>query len=264
MRGNASSSPFILNPPSICPQFARKATTQQQIETALRRGFTASSTCGIGSGAAVLLDTVPLLRHVLCPQLRSVSLQLLSPKERADLRHTVDVMVDLGLIYVQTKSADGTYQYQMEPNINMLGAFEVLGSSMQTQHVSYTGRQIIAREVELEKMRRVVPKERPEATAAAKKTGGSGTRNAATTTKEIAAKPVPNHLRTLPKALAVPRSRLKETITKDFFGRLSTKQTAVTVQEGGTDVIVKSPIWYRYKEGCNNAVRKDVTIASLL
>lgn len=53
-------------------------------------------------------------------------------------------------------------------------------------------------------------------------------------------------------------------MTKDFFGRVSSKQTCITVQEGGTDVIVKSPIWYRYKEGCNNAVRKDVTIGQLL
>lgn len=53
-------------------------------------------------------------------------------------------------------------------------------------------------------------------------------------------------------------------VTKDFFGRMSSKQTSITVQEGGTDVIVKSPIWYRYKEGFNNAVRKDLTILNLL
>lgn len=33
---------------------------------------------------------------------------------------------------------------------------------------------------------------------------------------------------------------------------------------GGTDTIVKSPIWYRYKEGFNNAVRKDVTLIDLM
>lgn len=30
------------------------------------------------------------------------------------------------------------------------------------------------------------------------------------------------------------------------------------------DVIVKSPIWYRYKEGFNNAVRKDVLLSDLV
>lgn len=33
---------------------------------------------------------------------------------------------------------------------------------------------------------------------------------------------------------------------------------------GGTDAIIKSSIWYKYKEGFNNAVRKDVTINNLL
>lgn len=53
-------------------------------------------------------------------------------------------------------------------------------------------------------------------------------------------------------------------MTKDFFGRITEKRIALPVQEGGRDQIVKSPIWYRYKEGYNNAVRKDLTLQSLL
>ncbi|ETN63019.1 hypothetical protein AND_005281 [Anopheles darlingi] len=53
-------------------------------------------------------------------------------------------------------------------------------------------------------------------------------------------------------------------VSKDFFGRISTKETALLVKDGGTDAIVKSPIWYRYKEGFNNAVRKDVTLQDLM
>lgn len=47
-----------------------------------------------------------------------------SHRERADLAHTVDVMVDLGLTYSQTKNPDGTYQYQIEPDINHLCNFK--------------------------------------------------------------------------------------------------------------------------------------------
>lgn len=61
-------------------QFARKAQRHRQIETAMRASMAAGRSRGIGDGAAVLLDTLPLVRHVLCPQLRSVSLQLLSPR----------------------------------------------------------------------------------------------------------------------------------------------------------------------------------------
>lgn len=45
-------------------------------------------------------------------------------RERADLQHTVQVMADLGLTYVQTKNADGTYQYQVEPDISYLFNFK--------------------------------------------------------------------------------------------------------------------------------------------
>lgn len=45
-------------------------------------------------------------------------------RERSDLQHTVQVMADLGLTYVQTKNADGTYQYQVEPDISYLFNFK--------------------------------------------------------------------------------------------------------------------------------------------
>lgn len=48
---------------------------------------------------------------------------LQSHREQADLAHTVDVMVDLGLTYAQTKNPDGTYQYQIDPDINFLCNF---------------------------------------------------------------------------------------------------------------------------------------------
>lgn len=45
-------------------------------------------------------------------------------RERADLRHSVEVMADLGLVYVQSKAADGTYQYRMEPDIDIICHFD--------------------------------------------------------------------------------------------------------------------------------------------
>lgn len=53
-------------------------------------------------------------------------------------------------------------------------------------------------------------------------------------------------------------------MVKDFFGRTSVRMEPLSVHEGGTDVVVKSPIWYRFKEGYNNAVRRDITIAELM
>lgn len=45
-------------------------------------------------------------------------------RERSDLKHAVDVMVDLGLTYIQIKSQDGTFQYRLEPDIEILCNFE--------------------------------------------------------------------------------------------------------------------------------------------
>lgn len=63
----------------ILLQFSQKANIQRLIQSSLRKGLCAT-TRGIGDGQAIIIDTIPLLRKILCPSLRSVSLQLLSPK----------------------------------------------------------------------------------------------------------------------------------------------------------------------------------------
>lgn len=77
---------IINNFPSHCGQFylfpfqfTQKANVHKAIESALKKGFTAT-TRGVGDGPCVLLDTVSLLRKVISPSLRTVSVELLSPK----------------------------------------------------------------------------------------------------------------------------------------------------------------------------------------
>uniref|UniRef100_A0A1S4KHE3 Uncharacterized protein n=2 Tax=Culex quinquefasciatus TaxID=7176 RepID=A0A1S4KHE3_CULQU len=134
-------------------KFNRTVNLEDLILTGLRKGLSAHLK-GIGEGPTVLLDTVPLLKRVISPSLRSVSLQLLTPKEKSDLTHTVEVMADFGLNYIQLKSAEGTYQYQLDPDLEQLGQFQ----GVSPQNLSYFGKQIVAREVELEQMRRAQPK----------------------------------------------------------------------------------------------------------
>ncbi|CAD7079095.1 unnamed protein product, partial [Hermetia illucens] len=165
----------------------QKTTTQRMIFHALRRGIS-PGVMGIGSGHAILLDTVSLMKRVLSPNLRSVSLQLLTPKERYDLTHTVEAMADLGLVFTQTKVADGTYQYQLEPDLDALCQFPgYLGITL-----SYFGRQLIAREVELEIMRRSAPK-----AEMAKKSEPSKKIVEKKKKEETSPQGLPNHLQTL-------------------------------------------------------------------
>ncbi|KAH8240882.1 hypothetical protein KR026_006667 [Drosophila bipectinata] len=230
-------------------EFQQKSTNQRNIFQALRKGVTTSA-LGVGQGKILLLDTVPMLKRILSPQLRSVAVQLLSVKEQHDLRHTIEVMVDLGLTFVQVKSLEGHYVFQTEPDLDALSVFP--GYPGLT--LPYFSRQLIAREVDLERIRRAAPK------------GGEPSKKAPASKKKSAQ--LPNHLQTLkpkPISAANAHSAPKQQLTKDFFGRITHKAASTTkADEAKTDAIVKSPIWYRYKEGFNNAVRKDVHLHELL
>lgn len=124
-------------------------------------------------------------------------------REKSDLTHTVEVMADFGLNYIQLKSTDGTYAYQLDPDIEQLGHFTGFGS----QHLNYFGKQLVAREVELERMRRAQPKaanKGPSATLTEIKEGPSGPKKnkKAEPRKESTAQ-LPNHLQTLkPKQIS--------------------------------------------------------------
>lgn len=101
---------------------SQKITALKMILIALRKGI--NPMCkGIGEGVTFLLDTAPFVKRVICPSLRPVSLQLLSLKEKTDLCHTVGIMADLSLKYIQLKTADGSYQYQIEPDIQHISHF---------------------------------------------------------------------------------------------------------------------------------------------
>ncbi|XP_030384049.1 chromosome transmission fidelity protein 18 homolog [Scaptodrosophila lebanonensis] len=234
-------------------EFNQKSTNQRNIFQAFRKSITTAAQ-GIGQGSVLLMDTVPLVRRIISPQLRSVAVQLLSQKEQYDLRHTIQVMVDLGLTFVQVKSVEGHYVFQTEPDLDALSAFPGFPGIT----LPYFSRQLIAREVDLERIRRAAPKSNDFDPIAPTTTSSQPA------TKKTSPH-LPNHLRTLkPKQISATNAP-KQQLTKDFFGRVQHKSTASSkIEEAKTDAIVKSPIWYRYKEGFNNAVRKDVHLHELL
>uniref|UniRef100_A0A182SHQ7 Uncharacterized protein n=1 Tax=Anopheles maculatus TaxID=74869 RepID=A0A182SHQ7_9DIPT len=214
-----------INFPSKGYEHSQKLTSTKIILTGLRKGLSAHLK-GIGEGAAVLIDTIPMLKRVINPSLRSVSLQLLSQKEKSDLTHTVEVMADFGLNYIQLKTPEGTYQYQLNPDLDQLCSFSGTGGQSST----YFGKQIVAREVELEQMRRAQPKlleagENGRSAARSsssskvssskalsngghkentvpKETAGKGSRAASKSSPEL-----PNHLRTLKPKQIVQKTK---------------------------------------------------------
>lgn len=229
-------------------EYSQKVVLQKTVRAAFLKNISSNVRC-LGNGPSVLMDTISFIRHILSPSLRFVSLQLLTTKERHDLRHTVEVMVDLGLRYNQLRVADGTYQYQLEPDIRLMCQFTMLSRSVP---LTYFNMQLIAREVEVEAMRRSMPKKSTNADSNQKRVA----HNTAT--------PFDNHRKRLqPRAIPSNKKNITEVVSKDFFGRIRAKKVD-TGKQNSESGIAKTRIWYHYKEGFNNAVRKDVTMQKLM
>ncbi|KAK9505100.1 hypothetical protein O3M35_009241 [Rhynocoris fuscipes] len=60
-----------------------------------------------------------------------------------------------------------------------------------------------------------------------------------------------------------PLTRTKLKVQKDFFGRVVSASLKKETTKAKTDDIVKSDVWYHFKEGYNNAVRKNVLMSDL-
>lgn len=123
-------------------------------------------------------------------------------------------MSDLGLTYTQIKAADNTYQYQLEPDLSLLSTFTGINSPQ----LNYWGKQLIAREVEIEQMRRVSPKiissnNKLNTSAIFGKTGDGKTKSSESSKKP---QQIPNFLQSLvPKAIQTKAP--KETVSIFFF-----------------------------------------------
>lgn len=131
----------------------QKSQTHKMIFAGLKHGMSASLK-GVGDGDVILMDTVPLIRKILCPHIRSVSEHLMSRSEKSDLEHTVTVMVDLGLNYAQIQLSEGKFRYQLEPDLEHLSTFPDVAK----ESLNYWTCQLVSREVQEEYIRRATPK----------------------------------------------------------------------------------------------------------
>lgn len=249
-----------INFPNKSYEMSQKLLGNKNILAAVRKNLEATKR-GIGDTPKLMnVDSLPLVKQILNPCLRSVSLHLLTPKEKTDVHDTVEIMADLGLSFIQLKTSDGTYQYQLEPDLESLTKFY----DTSLPGLSYWAKQLIAREVEIEKMRRVQVKTKSSETVRKSNFSTMTKRQPQTKAPQKDDENVPNFLRTLqPKAITSKAE--KEVTRKDFFGRITTTKVATSASANqDADNIVKGKIWYCYKEGFNNAVRKSVTMAELI
>ncbi len=139
-----------------------------------------------------------------------------------------------------TSSTDHHYQQQQ---------------STRKRGLPYAIKQLIAREIDVERMRKEEAAEAKPLTAAAplkEPKVKAGTPEA-----------LPNHLR---QKLEAKKVDVTERRPVDFFGRpidTETLKKSANKEEEERNRIVSSDIWFRFKEGYNNAVRRNVRMKDL-
>ena len=198
-------------------EVSQKISTSKQIFECIKKGIVSN---GVRAGHELLIDTISLLKNIICPEIRSVSMHLLTPNEKIDLQHTVQIYADFGVSLIQMQAADGTYLYRSEPDIDH---FTFTG--IPNRQISYWSKQIIAQEVQVEKMRRARPKvgnENPQKLEEKSKKAEKAKEILSPTSEN---KALPNHLQRLMPIIAKDKLLPSTLVCKDFFGRVMSKES---------------------------------------
>ncbi|KAG7398942.1 Chromosome transmission fidelity protein 18 [Phytophthora boehmeriae] len=121
------------------------------------------------STSVLVVDVVPWIIATLSPNIRRINPSLQTKEEKTMIERLIQLMASLGLSFRHKYLPDGTEDYALEPALNELVMFRgTEGDAAYQSVLPLTVRKMIAREVELEQMRRI------ESTAApiAKQNGG--------------------------------------------------------------------------------------------
>ncbi|KAJ8413533.1 hypothetical protein AAFF_G00080400 [Aldrovandia affinis] len=259
----ATSIPHIKYPSSQYEALTRTQNTKNTLVAML-----AEIHPSIRSRVGVLclsLDVLSMLLEVICPKLRPVNPQLYSTREKQQLIELVDTMLSYNLTYRQDRSPEGQYMYLLEPNVEEVVRFPGLPPRRQ---LTYQAKQMIAREIELERMRRA------EAMLQARNPRRKDEEKEKKNTTADVKPSTRNHQQRL-------QTIVKQTVVEirpelDFFGRtILPKAKPVPSAASGEEGVVRmdlqmgkavgnSDVWFRFNEGVSNAVRRNVYIKELL
>nr|XP_020136961.1 chromosome transmission fidelity protein 18 homolog [Microcebus murinus] len=219
---------------------------------------------------ALVLDALCLLLDILAPKLRPVSTQLYGAREKQQLASLVGTMLAYSLTYRQERTPDGQYVYRLEPNVEDVCRFPELPAR---KPLTYQAKQLIAREIEVEKMRRAEAVSRAGNGPQADRSpagpegppGGSGERDG----RRPALR---NHEQRLEHIMRAVREEQPE---RDFFGRVVVRSAAaLRAEDAGLEkdsaewrigtAVGRSEVWFRFNEGVSNAVRRTLYVRDLL
>ncbi|KRT81397.1 AAA protein, partial [Oryctes borbonicus] len=171
-----------INYPSINYEIRTRKIKHQSLSNELIRGMRPSIRAYVNP-TCLKMDIVPYITQIIAPNLRPVNLHLYTQQEKDQLHQVVSTMIDYNLNYVQERTPEGNYSYNLDPNLEEMNQFPGFKPK---RILTYANRQMIAREIELEKMRRVENEKGNKKEASGKEKSVQ---------KEV--QHVPNHLKTL-------------------------------------------------------------------
>ncbi|XP_072457109.1 chromosome transmission fidelity protein 18 homolog isoform X2 [Notamacropus eugenii] len=222
---------------------------------------------------SLILEALCLLLDIISPKLRPVSTQLYSNREKQQLANLINIMLAYNLTYHQERTPDGMYTYKLDPNIEDVCRFPDLPARKQ---LTYQTKQLIAREIELEKMRRAEASFQARHGSQANEESTLATENPQMCSREKAtgAAPIRNHEQRL-EHIMKRKAFFEEKPERDFFGREVVRKVVTPSQEiPGPErdslerrmgkAVGKSDVWFRFNEGVSNAVRRNLYIKDLL
>lgn len=197
------------------------------------------------SKVSLIRDTLPCLLQIVQPNLRPVNTQLFTKSEKESMQTAINALVAYSLNFVQERSEDGQFVYKLDPHVEDVVHFQ----DIKHDQLPYAIKQLISHEVEKEKMRKseVHVQEKTVKKTEVKKDNPA----------------VPNHMR---QKLEIKQIEVKEHVPVDFFGRRIQPKPVDPVVEAArkANEIIISDVWFKFKEGYNNAVRKNIRMKELL
>ncbi|XP_050727858.1 chromosome transmission fidelity protein 18 homolog [Eriocheir sinensis] len=259
--------------PTVMQENNQKLTKNHNLLSAMINDMS-PMTRAFTSNKQLVMDVLPLLIHIIQPTLRPVSSQLYSKEEQQELANLVDTMIGYNLTYTQEKNPQGHYTFVLDPNVEEIVYFDENSSA---KKFSYYSRQLISREIDLEKVRRAeayfTEKMNDTSTKAASTAPPSlqQPNNSASTKEQTPAKSstsstpaIPSHKQKLHPQMndSAAFKGEKAVAPKDFFGRIVKQKENENIRM--IDEATQSDIWFHFNEGYCNAVRKTVLMKDLV
>uniref|UniRef100_A0A8D2LPR5 Chromosome transmission fidelity protein 18 homolog n=1 Tax=Varanus komodoensis TaxID=61221 RepID=A0A8D2LPR5_VARKO len=250
-----------LSYPNSQHEALKKLTQMQNLVASMVSGVAPASRSRT-SPQPLVLDVLCLLLEIISPKLRPVNTQLYSQKEKQQLANLIATMLAYNLTYHQQRTPDGQYIYTLDPNMEEVCRFPDLPAR---KPLTYQAKQLIAREIETEKMRR---------TEAVLQTRGAGQVSRAAALLAFHAEPGIRVGVSISQAHTCAFGVGRRQPETDFFGRVLHKKKVSPseanqaceknrIEKQTGKAVGQSDVWFRFNEGVSNAVRRNIYIKDL-